>query len=270
MGRYLDETELLHMAHCLSGALEYLYHNQPEKKLRTVICCHLHLSETWALKRKIRGAFDNYITVTHLLPVNARSAFDFSDTDLVLSTVKKKITSEKKVDTIQISPLMTSADYRNVESYIRRKRIERCYSSPSVTWDSFLETAWWHEDLEFDNQFALISFQARDFVESGTADEAFVEDILRRESISSFAFRPGILLIYSHIPARRTKGSVLLLKHRISWNSFRIRSVVMASFQPADLPFLFQLKSRITLGNQNPEQSGSIRTKENFLRLFSD
>lgn len=270
MGRYLDEIELLHMAHCLSGALEYLYHNQPEKKLRTVICCHLHLSETWALKRKIRGAFDNYITVTHLLPVNARSAFDFSGTDLVLSTVKKKITSEKKVDTIQISPLMTSADYRNVESCIRRKRIERCYSSPSVTWDSFLETAWWHEDLEFDNQFALISFQARDFVESGTADEAFVEDILRRESISSFAFRPGILLIYSHIPARRTMGSVLFLKHRISWNSFRIRSVIMASFQPADLPFLFQLKSRITLGNQNPEQSGSIRTKEDFLRLFSD
>ena len=77
----------------------------------------------------------------------------------------------------------------------------------------------WHEDLEFDNQFALISFQARDFVESGTADEAFVEDILRRESISSFAFRPGILLIYSHIPARRTMGSVLFLKHRISWNS---------------------------------------------------
>ena len=165
---------------------------------------------------------------------------------------------------------MTSADYRNVESCIRRKRIERCYSSPSVTWDSFLETAWWHEDLEFDNQFALISFQARDFVESGTADEAFVEDILRRESISSFAFRPGILLIYSHIPARRTMGSVLFLKHRISWNSFRIRSVIMASFQPADLPFLFQLKSRITLGNQNPEQSGSIRTKEDFLRLFSD
>ena len=270
MGRYLDEIELLHMAHCLSGALEYLYHNQPEKKLHTVICCHLHLSETWALKRKILGAFDNYITVTDLLPVNAKSAFDFSGTDLVLSTVKKEITFEKGTDTIQISPLMTSSDYRGIESYIRRKRIERCYTSPSVTWNSFLETACWHEGLEFDDQFALINFQAKSFVESGTVNESFVEDILRRESISSFAFHPGILLIYSHQPARETKGSVLILKHRISWNSFRIRAVVMVSFHPSDLPFLFQLKSRISFYNQNQDLSGSIRTKKDFMELFSD
>ena len=107
-------------------------------------------------------------------------------------------------------------------------------------------------------------------MESGTVNESFVEDILRRESISSFAFHPGILLIYSHQPARETKGSVLILKHRISWNSFRIRAVVMVSFHPSDLPFLFQLKSRISFYNQNQDLSGSIRTKKDFMELFSD
>lgn len=268
MDRYLDETELLHMAHCLSGALEYLYHNHPEKKLQTVICCHLHLSATWALKRKVLSSFGNYINITTLLPVNARSAFDFSGTDLVLSTVKKPVADARCTDVIRISPLMSSLDYRNIEDYIHRKRISRYYTAPAVTWESFFNSAMWYEQMEFDDQFSIISFQAGRLIQEGLVPESYLEDILRHESISSFAFRPGILFIYSQIPAEKTQGSVILLKHRISWNSFRIRAVVMACFKLADLPFLFQLKSRISLYNRSQEAVSSLHTREELLRLF--
>lgn len=269
MGRYLSETELLHMAHCLSGALEYLYQNHPEKKFRTVICCHLHLSETWALKRKVLGAFSNYISVISLLPVNARSAWDFSDIDLVLTTVSKNIRAHAPADTILISPLMTASDYRSIENYIQKKRILRYYPSPSVTWESFLHNAVWFERTEFADRFSLLSFQAGEFVDSGIADASFAEDILRRESISSFAFCSGILLVYSQVPAEQTRGSILLLDHRITWNTFRIRAVVMASLRAGDLPFLFQLKARICMYNQNTDIVNTRKTKDDFIRLFS-
>ena len=38
VGRALNDTELLYLANCLSGALEYLFRHHPERKLRVVIC----------------------------------------------------------------------------------------------------------------------------------------------------------------------------------------------------------------------------------------
>lgn len=268
MNHYLDESELLHLAHCLSGAVEYLYHNHPEKKLRTVICCHLHLSETWALKRKVLGAFDNYITVTSLLPVNAGSAFDFSETDLVLSTVSKKISGQEAADTIQISPLMTSSDYRSIERYIQIKRVLRYCSDSRVTWEDFVSRLQWPEPQDFEDRFSLLNWLSDQYVSGGIVTDEFKNDILRRESISSFAFCSGLLLVYSHVSAKETLGSVLILKHRMNWKGYRIRAVVISSFLPEDLPFLFQLKTQIFSYNQNPDKINSLRTKEDFLSLF--
>ena len=58
LGYYIDQTELLYLAHCISGALEFLYETHPDTKLKTVICCHMNMSAAWALKRKVLGAFD--------------------------------------------------------------------------------------------------------------------------------------------------------------------------------------------------------------------
>lgn len=268
MDRYLAETELMHLAHCLSGALEYLYHNHPDKKLRTVICCHLHLSETWALKRKVLGAFDNYITVTTLLPINAKSAFDFSSTDLILTTVSKDMNDQKQADSIQISPLMTAGDYRRIEKYIQTKRVLRYCSDSPVTWNDFVMKLNWITPCEFEDRFSLITFLADIYIQKGIVSSEFTNDLLRRESISSFAFYSGLLLIYSHKPASKTLGSVLILKHRLNWNGCRIRAVMIASFAPEDLPFLFQLKTRILSYNQNPDRISCLKTKEDFLNLF--
>lgn len=120
LGYYLNSSELLYLAYCVSGALEYLYHHHPEIKFRTVICSHLNLPAVWSLKRKLLVDFSNYLHITALLPVNAKSAYDFQDTDLILTTVRKVITAEPSVDTIQISPFMTPSDHRKIESYIQR------------------------------------------------------------------------------------------------------------------------------------------------------
>lgn len=90
MGRRLTEIELINLAFCLSGALEYHFTVHPEKKINTVICCHMNMTTTWAIKRKVLAMFGSYLEVTDLLPVNSKSTFDFSRTDLVLTTVKKR------------------------------------------------------------------------------------------------------------------------------------------------------------------------------------
>lgn len=269
MERFLDETELLNMAYCLSGALEYLYRNHPEKKLRTVISCHLSFCEAWALKRKLLGAFDNFINIEILMPVNKKNHYDFTDTDLVLTTVNKKMTDSPNTDVLQLSTLLTGDDYQNLVKYISFKRLLRYYHKPDITWQSFVSGCWWYENLEFKNRFSLINYQAENFIHNKIVREDFTESILRRESISSFAYQPGILLIYSHIPADKTQGSIIILKHRINWNAYRIRAIVMVSFTTNDLPFLFQLKSIISSFNKSCDIGNMCKTKENFIDLFN-
>ena len=53
----------------------------------------MNMPAAWALKRKILGAFDKYLNVTALLPVNDKNIYDFQNTDLILSTVRKSITN---------------------------------------------------------------------------------------------------------------------------------------------------------------------------------
>lgn len=269
LGYYLNQTELIYLAHCISGALEYLYHNHPESKLRTVIACHMNLPATWALKRKVLGAFDNYIHITALLPVNAKSAYDFSDTDLVLTTVKKQITNEPATDTIQISPIMAPTDYRNLEDYIQKKRFQKLCPKAFYSLNDLLKNAFFHEAITNEDPFTILELLAGDFVKANLTEEKYLEDILRRESISSYSFQPGILFVHSLIPSSETKLSVATLEHRIIWNTHKIRLIVMAAFHPKDVPLLFRLQDTFCNTTYQREDLKKLQTQDQVIQFFS-
>ena len=270
LGYYIGQTELLYLAFCISGSLEYLYHNHPETKFRTVITCHLSLPATWSLKRKVLGAFDNYLNITALLPVNVKSAFDFSETDLILSTVKKKITDAPGTDTIQISPLLTPADYRSIQSYIHNKRIDQLCSVPHpASIVDLLKDAYWHEDASFSERFSMIEQLADEFIEHDIVSEAYLEDVLRRESLLSFAFQHNVLFLYSLVPAKKTQLSVSTFSHRIVWNTQKIRLIVMASFTETDLTLPFRFLFLFRNDPEHPEDFKNLKTKQAVMDYFT-
>lgn len=270
LGYYINQTELQYLAHCISGALEFLYETHPETKLKTVICCHLNLSAAWALKRKILGAFDKYLDITALLPVNAKTAFDFKNTDLVLSTVRKSITEHPGTDTIQISNFMSPKDYRTLSAYIQEKQIEQMCPSPKTTVKDLLEHAFWHEKESLADRFCIIEFMATDFIKNHLAGSRYLADILRRESISTHAIGPGILFLHSLIPSSETKLSVTTLDHRIIWNSHKIRIIIMAAFHPDDTSLLFRLLHTFYNDNINIEVLQMLKTKSEIIDFFSE
>lgn len=269
LGYYINSPELLYLAYGICGALEYLFRHHPDSKFRTVICSHMNLTAVWALKRKILGAFDNYLQITDLLPVNARSSYDFETTDLVLATVNKPITDNPKTDTIRISPFVLSSDYRKIEAYIQKKRIAALCPVCTVTLPQLLSDAYWHEDQKADTPFAIIESMAQDFIQSGLTSESYLESILRRESISSFASHPGLLFLHSSVPSARTQLSVTVFRHHMNWNTHKIWIVVMAAFHPDDAALLFQLNYAFHKERCPAEQIKNLKTKENMLYFFT-
>lgn len=268
LGCYVTETELLYLAYCISGALEFLYDTHPEFKLKTVICCHLNMPAAWSLKRKVLGAFGKYIDVTGLLPVNLKNACDFRDTDLILSTVRKKITDLPGIDTIQLSPSLSPRDYLTLSSCIHARRVQKLCHSSVLTPVRLLADAHWHEKREPDDKFNVIESMAADFVDSGIVPAEYVTDLLRRESISTFVISPGIVFMHSLVPASETRLSVTTFDHRAIWNSRKIRIVILAAFRPEDAAMLFLLSHAFCSESLDLETLKMLKTKEEIISFF--
>ena len=259
-GTHLSEWELLHIAHCTSGALEFFLRHHPECKPRTVIFCHQHMSIAWAIKRRILGAFDNYLNVTTLLPVNAKSAYDFSDTDLVLSTVHKPVTDAPGTDVVEISPYVTPADVRNIETYIQENMILRFYPQmPSM--DALFDNALWRENCEFPSVFSAIEELSSELIETGAVGSEYTASLLHRESLCSNAIQSGALFQFALTPADRTQLCIAMLKHRMNWGNCRIRIILTAAFRVEDRPLIFRIKRGIYRMNRQ-EDIGSLRSRQ--------
>ena len=259
-GIHLSEWELLHIAHCTSGALEFFLRHHPECKPRTVIFCHQHMSIAWAIKRRILGAFDNYLNVTTLLPVNAKSAYDFSDTDLVLSTVHKPVTDTPGTDVVEISPYITPADIRSIETYIQENMILRFYPRmPSM--DALFDGALWKENCEFSSVFSAIEELSSELIESEAVGSEYTASLLHRESLCSNAIQSGALFQFALTPADRTQLCIAILKHRMNWENCRIRIILTAAFRLEDRPLIFRIKRGIYRMNRQ-EDIGSLRTRQ--------
>lgn len=270
LGYYINQTELLYLAHCISGALEFLYETHPESKLKTVICCHMNLSTAWALKRKVLGAFDKYLNIVSLLPINAKSAYDFKNIDLILSTVRKPITNHSGTDIIQISHFLPPRDYLTLSAYIQEKQIVQLCSSNETSLKDLLEHAFWHEKELLSDHFSIIEYMASDFIQNHLVTPQYLSDILRRESIATCAIGPGILFLHSLVPSKETKLSVVTLDHRIVWNSHKVRIIVMAAFHPNDATSLFRLLHTFYDDSLNIEELQMLKTKKEILDFFDN
>lgn len=144
MGRRLTETELVNLAFLFSGALSYHLTLHPEKKLKAVLCCHEKLTTTWALKRKLLSRFQNYIDITALLPVHSKTTYDFSNTDLILTTIQKKFANApmQKIILVDDRP---SANFYDLDLPIQLIVMHSICPMPSCSIKQLFEHAYWHE-----------------------------------------------------------------------------------------------------------------------------
>lgn len=269
LGYYLNETELLYLALCISGAIEGYWVNHPENRIRTIICCHLNLTAIWAIKRKTLGAFGNYINITALCPVNGRSAHNFRNTDLVLTTVKKKITDNPTTQVLRISPDMLPEDYKRIQQVVSDTCLKFLFKNQIQSLASLLLNAYWHENISETNPFSIIEFLSDDFIRDDLVSPKYAEDLLRREATYTYGFQPGALFLYSLEPAKQTRLSVATLKHRILWNSNKIRVIIMACFAPSNQPLLLKLLQEIYVDHTNLDYFQKEHSKAELLDFFS-
>lgn len=265
-GFYLDYTEILYLAFCISGAMAYM--KQASPKLKTVIMCHLNLPSSRELKHQISSRFGDYIDIIALLPVYIKDSYDFSKVDLVVTTANKEITKSPNCKTLLISPFLTYKDQENLERLIQQEQLQHLYTPSLPSLHNLLEQAFWHERVANEDYFSVFELLANDFIQNGYVDSSYLTEVFRRESIFTFAFQPSVVLVYSTVPSTRTCLSIATYEHRIRWNTYKIRTVVMAAIRPEDKTLIFKLINELYSDQINPNDSRFIKTKEEFIDFY--
>lgn len=241
LDRYLTEQELCNMALCFSGAIRHYLAMHPEKKLKAVLFSHRNMAAAWALKRQILESLQLYLEITDVLPVNFKDNFNFAGTDLVLSTVRKKITDPAVAETVIVDDL-PSYGMENYIAQIKQMSFKNLLSSPPFSLEDLLSDAFWHEDEIFDTPVDIIDRMSSDFISAGIAGEQHRMSVSQRETHASFAIKSGLVFLHTILPAKETKLSVMTLRQRMRWNEYKISTVIMAMFRKEDRNLLFHLK----------------------------
>lgn len=265
-GNYLNKQEILYLTYCIAGALESL--NRTAPKLKTILLCHLNLTATWNLKQQILSKYTDYIDITGLLPMYIKDSFDFSDTDLVITTTSKEIANAPGGECLSVSPFFTAQDRQTLEAAILKAQTNRLYQQSLPSIKELLQDAFWHENIDAADYFAVIELLAADFLDYAYATPDFITDILRRESIFSFAFQSGVVLLYSMKPATKSCLSIATLNHRIKWNNHKIRGIILASFKQEESTLVFRLINEFFYTGFASEHGQKLKTKEEYLDFF--
>lgn len=168
-----------------------------------------------------------------------------------------------------ISPFFTLQDQQTIASHIISTQINHLYSKSLPSLTELLHDAFWHECVDTDDFFSLIEMLSNDFINSGYVSQNYLQSVLMREAILSFAFQPSIVLMYSLVPSTKTKLSIATLEHRIRRNTYKIRTVIMACIRPEDATLIFRLINELYYSKLSPEDARFLKHREELISFFS-
>lgn len=261
--RPFNYIELIYLSLILSAVLNTLTH----KRINAVILSHLNMPATWNLRKQIEERFSTSIFVTNLLPIYQKDKFDFKNTDLVFTTTKiNYLENAKKI--INVNPSLNSSNVQEINEYLHSLKYEFMYQNRQKKTIDYLKEAIWYENMQESNYIRLIKKMVSKNIQEGLIDQSFLEDILQREQIISFATRPVYSIVYSSIPAKQTKIEVVTLKHRVKINDKKIRMIIFLYTAKEDQSLKFLFLRDFFENHFDANESRFLKTKDEFMNYF--
>jgi lichenan operon transcriptional antiterminator len=212
-GRYLKAEELVYLAFCLSGAIRLYFREMPP--LRTVILCQYNLTAAWFLKERVLHDYGGHIRMLALLPMYRKDSYDFSDTDLILTTANKAIGGEYGKKSLTISPLFTEEDGARIGEYIMQYHLQTLLPAPAGALRRLFGEATWYEHVESESYDEVLEKLIQEQILNGNVTAEYRREVRSREALMPFASGGPIVLVHGFSPARQTHLSVAIMEHRL-------------------------------------------------------
>lgn len=263
-GHYLIFDELFYLASIMECGL----HRRQPPLLRTVILSQYNHPMTWAIRMMVEKRFPLDIKVTNLLSMYQKDTFDFTNTDLILCTTNKTITSDTKAYQIKISPAFNNEDIRHIQEFLKKSSLSRLYQQTFPDTLALLEEARWNELIEINDYHKVLDYLGNRLIEDGYVGQEYLDDIHRHEKLLSYAVNSSFIIVHSPVPARKTHIEVGTMLHRLKLDSGKVRLIMMVCTTPKDRSLIFKLYNEFYLSHFDPQAARFLMRKEEYLNFF--
>ncbi|WP_438572188.1 BglG family transcription antiterminator [Clostridium sp.] len=226
----LAEDDIGFIALHFAAALERKIGNNNDKVKNAIIVCANGIGASLLLKVKLEGKFNKNINIIDTIPKYEFNNDILEKVDIVISTVKLDIISEKIVyvkslldneETMLIEERLNTNNAKN-NSFISRFKEELFFKNISVSTK---------EDI--------LNYITDEIIKKGYANERFKENIFKREALASTEI--GDLVAIPHDMNEDIKESFIsisVLKKSITWDKEKVQLVIligMSNYDKEDL-----------------------------------
>ncbi|WP_295011688.1 transcription antiterminator [uncultured Microbacterium sp.] len=229
LGLRVDDDEIAYVAMHVGGRLERS--RRAESLLTATIVCPGYYELHEVLRSRVDRSLGQGIDVVRMITTVDPDASEI-DTDLVLSTVPLRTAGDR---TVLIQPFLTEADVERVQQAAARVRRSRRLARLREELSRYLSADAYVQPLPDVGEEGIIRLLGDRLVAAGLIDEAYIENTIHRERLSSTAFSDALAVPHAlQMTARRTAIAIGVAAGSVGWGGGRVQVVALAAFSEQD------------------------------------
>jgi lichenan operon transcriptional antiterminator len=229
LGTPLHDDEIAYIAMHVGGRLERS--RTASSILTATIVCPGYYELHELLRSSVARSLGSSIEVTSVVTSVDPDWASF-DTDLVLSTIEPGETGDRFV---RIHPFFSDADVERVQQAAARIRRGRRLMHLREELAQYFDADAFLHPLSDEGEEAIIRRLGALLVRTGVIDDAYVENTIARERMSSTAFTDALAVPHAlQMTATRTAIAIGVADGSAAWADGRVQVVALAAFSEGD------------------------------------
>lgn len=266
--RFLTETEIIQLASLISGVFLRHIRGSMEKRLKTVIACHMDYPTSWLLKQKIESAFGSRLYVTDVITINEKLSYDFNNVDLLLVTAMLDPVKIPGMDTLQITFRLNAQDRHEISHYLSRRILYKKVNQDNEAIRNLLSQADWIQESRFTSAGDMFHLLACHL--SGTKDEQqnLFNEFTTQEHHTTYSVLKGIVFVYSLVPSRETRLSVIHPGSAFLWGKNKVNLIIGGCFSRDEMEFIPKMCQLFYQQMRDCTEYNAAKNKASFIRLI--
>lgn len=218
---------------------------------------------------KLNSRFQDRMGVVEVLGFFEEKEVLSYEPDLIITTVPLK--HQLKIPTIQISLFVNYEDESKVFQALNLLDKNRYHDDFVKLIKELMREDLFHVCDEYTSSQDVIVDLCDELIQKDLADEAYKEDVFKRESVSATSFVYGFAVPHSlSVSTKESCISTMILKKPVQWGGFEVKLVVLLAIRDTDnhlLKIFFDWLSNIVTDSHRFSQLLEVSSHEEFMNL---
>lgn len=277
LNKYFDielvEDEIAYIALHVGTSLEL--QEREVKGINTLVICPKYYSIDQQIIAKLKYHFGEELNIKQVLTKESDIEKIDSPFDLIISTTSTtNLNYLGSTSIVYIKPFLNNRDIELIRSEINFIKQKRNKEELRGYLESYFPESLFFKNIGLRNKETILSFFHQEFLKQEIVDDHFLEEILKREALSSTAFNNSIAMPHAiKYNAKKTKIGILIDEESIRWGESKVQIVCIIAVSKYDNKFFgefFQLLIDALSEIENVNKIIQTETHQEFIDCILD